>query len=98
MNNYDWEKMTPLEEVYAIRKRIAEKFGYSLDAIFERESRNSARRRLAAKCFTLPSCLLLVLVSLDSDNFSCWRASAATVSAKATNAAITKIWYTICAT
>ena len=31
---YDWEKMTPLEEVYAIRKRIAEKFGYSLDAIF----------------------------------------------------------------
>ena len=35
MNNYDWEKMTPLEEVYAIRKRIAEKFGYSLDAIFD---------------------------------------------------------------
>jgi hypothetical protein len=35
MNNYEWEKMTPLEEVYAIRKRIAEKFGYSLDAIFD---------------------------------------------------------------
>ena len=35
MNDYEWEKMTPLEEVYAIRKRIAEKFGYSLDAIFD---------------------------------------------------------------
>ena len=44
---YEWEKMTPLEEVYAIRKRIAEKFGYSLDAIFDagiKEQRESEAR------------------------------------------------------
>ena len=45
MTNYDWEKMTPLEEVYAIRKRIAEKFGYSLDAIFDAGRANSCRRK-----------------------------------------------------
>ena len=32
---YEWNKMTPLEEVYAIRHRIAEKFNYDLDAIFD---------------------------------------------------------------
>lgn len=32
---YEWDKMTPLEEVHAIRRRIAEKFDYSLDAIFD---------------------------------------------------------------
>jgi len=32
---YDWDKMTPIDEVYAIRQRIAEKFGYSIDAIFD---------------------------------------------------------------
>jgi hypothetical protein len=62
--NYEWEKMTPLEEVYAIRKRIAEKFGYSLDAIFdagikeqrEAEARGEklqfARLPIARPCFT----------------------------------------------
>ena len=32
---YDWDNMTPLEEVYAIRHRIAEKFNFDLDAIFD---------------------------------------------------------------
>ena len=32
---YEWDKMTPLEEVHAIRRSIAEKFDYSLDAIFD---------------------------------------------------------------
>ena len=33
--NYNWDTMTPLEEVYAIRHRIAEKYNYDLDAIFD---------------------------------------------------------------
>ena len=33
--SYDWNAMSPMEEVYAIRNRIAEKFDYSLDAIFD---------------------------------------------------------------
>ena len=44
---YEWDKMTPLEEVYAIRRRIAEKFGYSIDAIFDagiREQREAESR------------------------------------------------------
>ena len=62
--NYDWEKMTPIEEVYAIRRRIAEKFGYNLDAILdagikeqcEAEARGEkthfARLPIAHPCFT----------------------------------------------
>lgn len=33
--NYDWDNMTPIEEVYAIRHRIAERYGFNLDAIFD---------------------------------------------------------------
>ena len=31
----DWDDMTPLEEIYAIRHEIAEENGYDLDRIFE---------------------------------------------------------------
>ena len=62
--NYEREKMTPLDDVYAISKRIAEKFGYRLDAIFdagikkqrETESRGEvfhfAKLPIARPCFT----------------------------------------------
>lgn len=40
----DWDDMTPLEEIYAIRHEIAEENGYDLDRIFEaaRESQLNA--------------------------------------------------------
>lgn len=45
--NYDWDNMTPIEEVYAIRHRIAERFRFDLDAIFEagRKAQREAEAR-----------------------------------------------------
>ena len=39
----NWDTMTPMEEIYAIRKEIAEENGYDLDRIFE-AARDSQRR------------------------------------------------------
>lgn len=44
MNN--WDKMTPMEEIYAIRKEIAEENDYDLDRIFE-SARVSQQKAMA---------------------------------------------------
>lgn len=43
----DWDKMTPLEEIYEIRREIASDNGFDLDRIFEaaRESQREAVKR-----------------------------------------------------
>ena len=43
----DWDDMTPLEEIYAIRHEIAEENGYDLNRIFE-AARESQRQAEAA--------------------------------------------------
>ena len=43
----NWDDMTPLEEIYAIRHEIAEENGYDLHRIFE-AARESQRQAEAA--------------------------------------------------
>ena len=43
----NWDDMTPLEEIYAIRREIAEENGYDLNRIFE-AARESQRQSEAA--------------------------------------------------
>ena len=43
----NWDDMTPLEEIYAIRHEIAEENGYDLDRIFN-AARESQRKAEAA--------------------------------------------------
>ena len=43
----NWDDMTPLEEIYAIRREIAEEYGYDLNRIFE-AAQESQRQAEAA--------------------------------------------------
>ena len=64
--NYEWEKMTPLEEVYAIRKRIAEKFGFV--PIFRPIYQSDRNGRIFRFTLEIRTVLYLRTARLDTGN------------------------------